>query len=85
MALVISRKIEETVHIGENIRVTVVQVNGRSVSLLIEAPMDMVILRDEHIGTPVAEKLAAKAKHRTQGEISEPKTPRKHPAESDQD
>jgi carbon storage regulator len=45
--LVLSRKIDETVVIGGNIRVTMVSIRGRQVRLAIEAPTAVTILREE--------------------------------------
>jgi carbon storage regulator len=45
--LVITRKEDETVCIGDNIRVTVVQVRGKQVRLGIEAPPGLLVLREE--------------------------------------
>jgi carbon storage regulator len=45
--LVLSRKLGERVHIGEDIVVTVVKVDRNQVRLGIEAPPSVAILRDE--------------------------------------
>jgi carbon storage regulator len=45
--LVLSRKIGETIHIGDEVRLTVVAVQGNRVRLAFEAPPDVVILRGE--------------------------------------
>ena len=45
--LVITRKEDETVCIGDNIRVTVVKVRGKQVHLGIEAPAGVLVLRAE--------------------------------------
>jgi carbon storage regulator len=45
--LVLSRKAEEKIHIGENITITIVKVKGKSVQLGIDAPEGMRILRGE--------------------------------------
>lgn len=45
--LVLGRRIGETVIIGENIKVTVLDVNGRQVKLGIDAPKDIPIHRKE--------------------------------------
>jgi carbon storage regulator len=45
--LVLSRKESERIKLGDSIVVTVVRVSGGKVRLGIEAPADMVILRDE--------------------------------------
>jgi carbon storage regulator len=45
--LVLSRKLGETIRIGDDVEVTVVQVNRGKVRLAIQAPKDVVILRSE--------------------------------------
>jgi carbon storage regulator len=45
--LVLSRKLNETITIGENIRITVVGNSGCQVRLGIEAPDDVKVLREE--------------------------------------
>ena len=45
--LVLSRKVGEDLMIGDNIRVTVVKINGKSIRLGIEAPNDVNIRRGE--------------------------------------
>jgi carbon storage regulator len=47
--LVLSRKIDQEILIGEDILVTVISVNGNRVKLGIEAPKDVRILRKEVI------------------------------------
>jgi carbon storage regulator len=45
--LVLSRKENERIKVGDNIVVTVVRVAGDKVRLGIEAPADMLVLREE--------------------------------------
>lgn len=45
--LVLTRKAGETIRIGDNVVVTVERVDGNRVSLGIEAPRDVKILRGE--------------------------------------
>jgi len=45
--LVLTRKIEEQIKIGENIVIKILDVDGGSVSIGIDAPRDIVILRME--------------------------------------
>ncbi len=45
--LVLSRKLNETIVIGDNIRLTVVGIAGNQVRLGIEAPGDVKIMREE--------------------------------------
>lgn len=48
--LVLSRKVGESFVIGNNMRVQVIRVQGGRVKLAIEAPMEVVIRRQELIG-----------------------------------
>ena len=45
--LILTRKIGEGVTIGEHVRVVVLEVKGKQVRLGIEAPTDLVVLREE--------------------------------------
>ncbi len=45
--LVITRKVGETIRIGPNIHVTVLRQNNGQVKLGVDAPRDMVIVREE--------------------------------------
>jgi len=45
--LVLSRRESERIKLGDSIVVTVIRVGGDKVRLGIEAPLDVVILRDE--------------------------------------
>ncbi len=45
--LVLSRKAGETIHIGEDIRITVATVQGNRVRIAVEAPDQVLILRGE--------------------------------------
>ena len=45
--LVLSRKERERIKLGDSIIITVVRVSGDKVRLGIEAPADMLVLRDE--------------------------------------
>lgn len=45
--LILTRKVGESILIGENIRVVVLEVRGRQIRLGIEAPSDIVVLREE--------------------------------------
>jgi carbon storage regulator CsrA len=62
--LVLSRKVDERIQVGENISITVVQVRGNTVRLAIEAPKDVRILRAELEGKPakMQAKLAIESK-----------------------
>lgn len=45
--LVLSRREKERIRLGSSIVVTVIRVNGETVRLGIEAPPDVLVLRDE--------------------------------------
>ncbi len=45
--LILTRKIGESLLIGDNIRVTVLEIRGKQVRLGIEAPADIAVLREE--------------------------------------
>jgi carbon storage regulator len=45
--LVLSRKIGQSIFIGDNIKITVVAVAGNMIRLGIEAPRDVPVYRDE--------------------------------------
>ncbi|MDR2530809.1 MAG: carbon storage regulator CsrA [Oscillospiraceae bacterium] len=47
--LVLSRKINETLRIGDNVRVTVLGIDGGTVKLGIDAPRSLSIVREELI------------------------------------
>jgi len=48
--LVLSRKIGESILIGDNVVVTVREMHGGRIRLAIEAPQDVLVLRNELIG-----------------------------------
>jgi len=45
--LVLSRKLNESIIIGDNIRITVIDINGYRIRLGFEAPPDVKIFREE--------------------------------------
>ncbi len=49
--LVLSRKIGESIVIGNNVVVTVRETHGGRIRLAIEAPRDVLVLRQELIGS----------------------------------
>ena len=50
--LVLTRKHNETLHIGNDIVITIVRVLGDSVRIGIQAPKDIHVMRSELLGTP---------------------------------
>ena len=65
--LVLSRKQQEQILVGEKIRITVVRIQGSTVRIGIEAPDDVRILRGE-----VQQKEAAAAKEHVSTQATEP-------------
>ena len=47
MSLVISRTNGQTIHIGDDIQVTIYTTDSKQVKVVIEAPRDVLILREE--------------------------------------
>lgn len=45
--LILTRKVNESILIGEVIRITIVEIQGDKVKLGIEAPRELSVLRDE--------------------------------------
>ena len=45
--LVLSRKIDETLRIGDQVRITVVAVSGQGVRIAVDAPSEIPIYREE--------------------------------------
>ncbi len=58
--LVLSRKETQRIRLGEDIVITVVRIGGDKVRLGIEAPRDMLVLRDElePLASPAVSKAA---------------------------
>ena len=50
--LVITRRSQESFLIGDNITVTIVEINGQQERIAIEAPKEINIVRTELIGKP---------------------------------
>jgi carbon storage regulator CsrA len=57
--LVLTRKLQERIHIGENITITVVRIQGNTVRVGIEAPGDVRVVRGEVMARDAAELAAA--------------------------
>ncbi len=57
--LILTRKIGESLIIGDQIRITVLEVRGRQVRLGVQAPGDVVVLREELVQRLAEENLAA--------------------------
>jgi len=53
--LVLSRKVTETIHIGDNITITITRIGPTSVGVGIEAPASYDIKRGEHFGNVAIE------------------------------
>ncbi len=53
--LVLGRKVNETIVIAGNIRITAVGIRGRSVRLSIDAPADVPVFREELLSESAAE------------------------------
>ena len=54
--LVLTRKHNETLHIGNNIVITIVRVRGDTVRLGIQAPKEIHVMRSELLGVPPKQK-----------------------------
>jgi carbon storage regulator len=59
--LVLSRKVGERLQIGDQIRVTIVRIQGNGVRLGIEAPPELAVVREELAGRAERVELAAQA------------------------
>jgi len=47
IVLIFTRKLGETIRIGDNIRIKIVDIKGKQVRVGIEAPLDVVVHREE--------------------------------------
>ncbi len=59
--LVLTRKHNETLHIGDDIVITIVRARGSSIRIGIEAPKEINIQRGELIGKPTKQVAAPKS------------------------
>ena len=59
--LVLTRKVEQRIHIGPNITLTIVRVRGQSVKIGIDAPLGMDILREELVASALVRPAASPA------------------------
>ena len=57
--LILTRKSGESINIGKDIRVTIVEIQGKQVRLGIEAPPEMLVLREEVVVRIIQENRAA--------------------------
>jgi carbon storage regulator len=57
--LILTRRIGESIHIGNGVTVTVTAVNGAQVRIGIEAPPDVPIVREELLARPARDPAAA--------------------------
>lgn len=69
--LVLSRKINERIKIGDNIEIVVVSIAGDQVRLGIEAPKDVKILRNEVFDEVQNQNVAAAVSELPKTELSE--------------
>ena len=72
--LVLTRKNQEEIVIGDSIKVTVLKVKGSTVKLGIEAPKDLRVRRSELIAKDMAAEDAAENAQRAQAQASVAKT-----------
>ena len=61
--LILTRKIGESILVGDNIRLVVLEIRGRQIRLGIEAPADIVVLREEIAQRLTDENLRASTFH----------------------
>jgi carbon storage regulator len=59
--LVLTRKVEQRIHIGPDITLTIVRVRGQSVKIGIDAPLGMDILREELVASALVGPAASPA------------------------
>ena len=59
--LILTRKIGESIHIGTEIKVTIVNIDGGQVRVGIDAPREVIVHREEVYNRIMAENKAAQA------------------------
>jgi len=67
--LVLTRKLDEAIQIGDNIKITVLRVKGNTVRIGIDAPKDVRVIRDELEREIIAERVANPALHKPTNRI----------------
>ncbi len=68
--LVLTRKQNEEIVIGDNVKVTVLQIKGNSIRLGIEAPKEVRIVRAELPPTPESREVAASSAASSMAEVT---------------
>ncbi|MCL4207365.1 MAG: carbon storage regulator [Pirellulaceae bacterium] len=59
--LVLTRKLQEKIHIGDNVTITIVRIQGNTVRVGIEAPQDVRVVRGEISATQPTDVEAAES------------------------
>lgn len=78
--LVLSRKVNGRIHIGEDITILIVRIIGDKVRIGIEAPKHMSIVREELLqrGTPCDPSTGSTTTHATASAASRPQSVQRH-------
>lgn len=66
--LILSRKIDEKIKIGDNITITLIDVHGDQVKIGVEAPKNVKVFRQEVFDAIQSENKAAVVENKTNGE-----------------